>query len=1045
MRALSPNNASRFRTWFASAAMLALAVLPLPTAMADEPFEDRVICGNITGHPDSVTRCISQTGNIQFHSSYGFWGQARWYVDGVLAWTDPDQAARESTYTHTGSESATIQCKWSQFNCNDKWSEEATLTVQHPPFITTLPLTQIKCVGSSVTFTVAAISNGGSMSYQWKKGGANLSDVAGKVSGSKTATLTISNLDAADATGYLCVISNSCGSSTSSAAVLILAGPIEFLAPPSSQAVCSGAPASLTVSVVGASSSTSYQWRKGTTNVVNGPNISGATSATLNIASVQTADLGSYSCVVTQGVCTVQSPAAALTFLPGPVITEHPQSTTLCSGTTVNLFVTASDTTALTYQWTRNDVNVIDGAGVSGATTRQLRFPASANTAGVYKCIVRNACSIATTTQGATLTVNTAPTITAQPQTQARCRGADAVFSVTATSPLGITYRWKKGTAILSDVAGQISGAMTSTLTIAAIDDADLGDYSCVVSNSCSSTITVPATLTFSPPPPVITTHPVDVRTCSGDVTFSVAATSGSAMTYRWRKNGQDLSEFPEKRPGVTTATLTILNKNVNDDGTYTCVVSNSCGSTVSNPAALSTAPAPVITTHPVSVTTCDSLNVSFSVAVNHPAPIYQWKLGTNILVDTPGSISGATTATLTVLNAQLSDAGSYTCTVRSCPIDSGVTSSAAVLTVKSDPWITAQANSITRCSGADATFTISAAGQASYLPQTYQWKKGATVLTNIPGQVSGANTLSLTLHAVDSSDAGSYTCVVTNDCGVEISQARTLTVNTGPSITQQPIPLTRCAGNSNATFTVAATGTPAPTYRWQKNAQNLSNVAGQVSGATSASLTLIAVDANDAATYRCIITNSCGTSTSTDAVLVVNTGPSITAHPQNASGCASTPASFSIATDDPSPDYQWQWLPQGSATWLDLTNGDNLYENSPRLSVSGATASTLSVTPLAGAGSLASFRCVLGNTCSSTTSNPAAILLCVSDLTCDGQVDDPDFSLFVVAYDTLDCADPAMPTNCPADLNRDGVVDDSDFQVFVAAYDQLICSPAIN
>jgi hypothetical protein len=68
----------------------------------------------------------------------------------------------------------------------------------------------------------------------------------------------------------------------------------------------------------------------------------------------------------------------------------------------------------------------------------------------------------------------------------------------------------------------------------------------------------------------------------------------------------------------------------------------------------------------------------------------------------------------------------------------------------------------------------------------------------------------------------------------------------------------------------------------------------------------------------------------------------------------------------------------------------------------------------------------------------PAAT--CVGDLTADNQVDDADFQLFAVAYDLLDCADPAMPAGCPADLNADGFVDDLDFQLFAVAYDQLIC-----
>lgn len=64
----------------------------------------------------------------------------------------------------------------------------------------------------------------------------------------------------------------------------------------------------------------------------------------------------------------------------------------------------------------------------------------------------------------------------------------------------------------------------------------------------------------------------------------------------------------------------------------------------------------------------------------------------------------------------------------------------------------------------------------------------------------------------------------------------------------------------------------------------------------------------------------------------------------------------------------------------------------------------------------------------------------CPADLNKDALVDDADFSIFVVAYDILDCADPAMPAGCKSDLNKDGVVDDLDFQVFVVAYDALIC-----
>jgi hypothetical protein len=56
----------------------------------------------------------------------------------------------------------------------------------------------------------------------------------------------------------------------------------------------------------------------------------------------------------------------------------------------------------------------------------------------------------------------------------------------------------------------------------------------------------------------------------------------------------------------------------------------------------------------------------------------------------------------------------------------------------------------------------------------------------------------------------------------------------------------------------------------------------------------------------------------------------------------------------------------------------------------------------------------------------------CLCDLNIDGVVDDLDFQLFAVAYDTL--LDPL------GDFNNDGVTDDADFSIFAPAYDTLLC-----
>lgn len=88
-------------------------------------------------------------------------------------------------------------------------------------------------------------------------------------------------------------------------------------------------------------------------------------------------------------------------------------------------------------------------------------------------------------------------------------------------------------------------------------------------------------------------------------------------------------------------------------------------------------------------------------------------------------------------------------------------------------------------------------------------------------------------------------------------------------------------------------------------------------------------------------------------------------------------------------------------------------------------------------------YTAVFTGTCGGVTSAPAVVTVsaqCVGDFNNDGFVDDFDFVSFAVAYNILDCGDPAMPPGCPADLNGDGFVDDDDFVLFANAYNELIC-----
>lgn len=97
-------------------------------------------------------------------------------------------------------------------------SNAATLTVTAPapaaPAITTQPASQSVNVGSSVIFSAVA-SGSTPLNYQWRKDGTALNAAT-------AATLTLNNVQIADAGSYTVVVSNSASSVTSSAAALTI-------------------------------------------------------------------------------------------------------------------------------------------------------------------------------------------------------------------------------------------------------------------------------------------------------------------------------------------------------------------------------------------------------------------------------------------------------------------------------------------------------------------------------------------------------------------------------------------------------------------------------------------------------------------------------------------------------------------------------------------------------------------------------------------------------------------------------------------------------
>lgn len=686
-----------------------------------------------------------------------------------------------------------------------------------PPTIGTQPANQTVLEGATASFTVTA-SGTAPLTYQWKKGGT-------AISGATSASYTTSATVLADSgSSFTVTVSNAAGSVTSNAATLTVnPAPPTITTQPANVTVTAGATASFSVAATGTAPLT-YQWKKG------GTAITGATSASYTTAATTLADNGaSFTVTVTNAQGSATSAAAVLTVQAPPVFTTQPVgSTTVTAGAAVTFTAAATGNPAPTFQWFKG------ATLLTGQTAATLTIPsATLADAGSYTVVATNSLGSATSS-AAVLIVNQAPVFTTQPASQTVVAPASVTFTAAASGFPAPTYQWQKGGAA-------IAGATSATYTIATTSLADAATYTCVATNSLGSATSNGAVLTVQVPP-AITTQPVGTTVTAGaSVSFTVVATGTPAPTYQWQKSGVNIA-------GATSATYTIASATLADAGAYTVVVTNPAGTVTSSAAALTVNAPPVITAQPANQSVVVGQTATFSVtATGNPAPTYQWRKG-------GAPIAGATSASYTTPVTVIGDDGSTFDVVVTNSLGT-VTSGPATLTVNPAPvapTITTQPASQTVAAGTSVTFSVVATGTPS---PTYQWKKDGA-------NIAGATGSSYTIPAVLSTDAGSYTVVVTNSQGTLTSSAATLSVLYKPVITTQPTSQTVSQG-TNVTFSVAANGNPAPAYQWQFNGVD-------IGGATSATYTINSVGAGNAGSYAVVLTNSQGSTVSDTATLTV-------------------------------------------------------------------------------------------------------------------------------------------------------------------------------
>jgi alpha-tubulin suppressor-like RCC1 family protein len=739
------------------------------------------------------------------------------------------------------------------------------------------------CTGGFVTLN--AITGSG-LTYQWRVNGNNIS---GATSVSYVATTT---------GVYDCVVSNTCGSTTLSpsgvivndppAPVITAAGPTTF---------CAGSNVLININQC---SNCTYMWRKNGVQVFSGTSYTATTS-------------GNYDCVVSNWCSTATSNTITVTVNTTPTISISAAGpTTFCASSSVTL--NANPSSGLTYQWRHNSVNI------PGATSSSYVATAT----GTYTCVGSNGTCSATSNFINTSVVSSPPTgiiVAGGPTTF--CSPGSVTLS--ASSGSGLSYQW-----LLN--GGNITGATTFSYIATTA-----GNYNCIVTNVCGSTTSnsISVVVVTNPPTAVINATGPTAICYSGSVTLN--ANTGTGLTYQWRLNTSAII-------GATSSSYAAAGP-----GNYDCMVSNSCGSTTSNiitvtvntaPPAVITAAGPTTFCAPGSVT----LNANTGSGLS-----YQWRMnGINI----SGEILSSYAATAggnfdCVVSNACGSTASNVIPVVADVLPSSIVTAAGPVTFCSTGSVTLNVNTCTGCTyqwrqnftnialANTSSYVASAAGNYDCLvtnscgtrtsntitvtvevsliasitavgPTTFCSPGSVTLNANTgtglsyQWRLNGINISGATSPSYFATATGNYDCTVSNTCGSVASNIISVTVNTLPAAVITAAGSTSvCSPN---TVTLNANTGSGLSYQWRLNG-------GNISGATA-----VTYNAAASGNYNCIVSNSCGSTTSNSIAVTVAAIPatpgSITGQ---ATGVCSSTKTYSVSAVSGAASYTWT-VPAGAS-----------------------------------------------------------------------------------------------------------------------------------
>ncbi|XP_078326850.1 hemicentin-1-like isoform X27 [Crassostrea virginica] len=873
-------------------------------------------------------------------------------------------------------------------------------------------------------------------------------------------SLTITSVETSDEGDYQCSATNILGTSQSGTAYLDVLGSIPSVQiPSSSYSVAYGSQIRLQCVVNSIPPATSIEWRKtyqGVTTTINfgQSKYSGGTitDPSLRIFNADLSDEASYVCSATNIVGSGSSRDITLSVVVSlPTVQVGSSTYSGISGSSVTLVcsIISSNPSATSVKWekdvngVRTDVTTVMASRISGGSVNQPSLTISSLTgsdSGTYYCSAANAVGTGASS-ATTLTVQNRPTIILPAFTYNANFGQDVTLQCNVTSVSTLTQvTWRKyinGSPNVLVVSGSAhySGGNTiiPSLTIHTLSFSDSGNYDCSATNIAGTSTSSQMTLNVIGTVPSVniqsTTYSV---TYGGTVTLECVVNSSPFQTsVEWQRiaNGVsttiDVTQEPRYSGGTVNSPSLIISGAVSGDaGVYVCSATNDAGKGVSGQTVLTVQgnlPQVRIAQSQYSILYGGSVYMECTVEnAVPPVTSLRWYKGPtqnnfNSSVDVTASrFSGGTrdNPSLNITNALPLDEGYYACNATNLV---GSAFASTFLDVYGDfPSITLLNTSYSVMVG--SSVTIACDYSSSPAPNSITWQRiqnaHSTIINVLDSRYGGGTVITpyLTIHATLLSDAGVYTCSVTNQVGTSTSNPIFLFVNGSmPSVS---IPQSTYNVNFGDPITIPCNVTAVPiatNVSWVKTSNgvtvtvDLTSQPSKYSGSTvsNPNLTISSTDLTDEGNYVCSASNIVGTGSSNAAFLdVIGDVPSVSVSQTSYSIFVGSSVTMNcFVSGNPAVSFvYWSVTRNGFTQTAQDVRYSNGNVNNPSLTISNARQSDSGV-----------FVCVAQN--SAGTTNSSAISLTVSGSTPTVTMGQSSYSVFTNGDVTLSCSVSANPS----------------------------------